>query len=232
MTTLDEQSKDSAYEKQNKANFYTFYRDARELAGGIIKPSSRTGMIKTGFRPSDDPNELPYNVPGNAMMASFLQIVANGLLTNIPANSIFRTASQVLKTKFLNVAKNIRQGIQNYGIVKSEEGKDVYAYEVNGFGDYRLYDDANLPSVLSLPYFGFTPIQSEIYQKTRSLLLSLKNPYYYENGKIRGMGSSHTHPRYIWPLAIMVQGMTSTSSDEIKNCLQILQLSAKDNLMH
>jgi hypothetical protein len=62
---------------------------------------------------------LPYNVPGNAMMATFLEEVANGVLSNIPPNSIFKAPSQALKLKFLNFVKNIRNGIQNYGIVKA-----------------------------------------------------------------------------------------------------------------
>jgi meiotically up-regulated gene 157 (Mug157) protein len=56
LTTLDEQAKDDKYEKTNNITFYTFYRDVRELASGQIKPSASTGMIRTGFRPSDDPN--------------------------------------------------------------------------------------------------------------------------------------------------------------------------------
>ena len=56
MTTLEEQTKDQAQQQEKKVDYYTFYRDARELAGGKIKSSSYTGMIKTGFRPSDDPN--------------------------------------------------------------------------------------------------------------------------------------------------------------------------------
>jgi len=56
LSALEEQTKDEIYEKENNSTFYTFYRDSRELAGGHIKPSRRTGMVKTGFRPSDDPN--------------------------------------------------------------------------------------------------------------------------------------------------------------------------------
>ncbi len=33
-------------------------------------------MIKTGFRPSDDANDLPYNIPGNAMMATYMGLVS------------------------------------------------------------------------------------------------------------------------------------------------------------
>ncbi len=33
-------------------------------------------MLKTGFRPSDDANDLPFNIPGNAMFSTFLGLVA------------------------------------------------------------------------------------------------------------------------------------------------------------
>lgn len=72
MSVVEEQTKDLKYEQTNKRKFYTFYREPRELAGGEIKPSYGTGMIKTGFRPSDDPNDQAYNIPGNAMMSTYL----------------------------------------------------------------------------------------------------------------------------------------------------------------
>lgn len=32
-------------------------------------PAKRCGLIKSGFRPSDDSNHLPFFIPGNAMLA-------------------------------------------------------------------------------------------------------------------------------------------------------------------
>ena len=40
-------------------------------------------MIKTGFRPSDDPNELAYNIPGNAMACTYLHKVAEEILSQV-----------------------------------------------------------------------------------------------------------------------------------------------------
>ena len=68
-------------------------------------------MIKTGFRPSDDPNDLAYNIPGNAMMASFLELVSNEVLTHIDTKSVFYSITQVLQKKMLNFAISIRSGI-------------------------------------------------------------------------------------------------------------------------
>lgn len=95
----------------------------------------------------------------------------------------------------------------------------MFAYEVDGFGKFRLYDDANLPSLMSLPYMGFVAQSDPIYKNTRALVLSKKNPFYYTNEPFKGEGSSHTQRDYIWPLALMVQILTSDLDDEIKNCL-------------
>ena len=43
---------------------------------GHIKKAFGTGMVKTGFRPSDDPNDLAYNIPGNAMLSTYMNLVA------------------------------------------------------------------------------------------------------------------------------------------------------------
>lgn len=87
-------------------------------------------MIKTGFRPSDDANELAYNVPGNAMMASFLELVANQVIINVDKNSVFYNIFQVYKNKMINFARGIRSGIDNYGMIDQpvSSGGRVYAY--------------------------------------------------------------------------------------------------------
>lgn len=96
LTTLDEQANDSAFEKNMGRDYYTFKRSNEELPNGVIKTAVYTGMIKTGFRPSDSPNELPYNIPGNAMISSYLSLVANDILTQVPIGSVFRKWSEKL----------------------------------------------------------------------------------------------------------------------------------------
>ncbi len=134
---------------------------------------------------------------------------------------MFYTMVNELDKKMQAHAVTIRQGIKNYGVVERSkaDGGSVYAYEVDGMGKFRLYDDANLPSLLSLPYLGFVPMMDELYQNTRALILSKKNPFYFEQGVFKGEGSSHTPQNYIWPLALMVQALTTDSNEEIRNCL-------------
>lgn len=88
----------------------------------MIKSAVYTGMIKTGFRPSDSPNELPYNIPGNAMVGSYLRLVANDVLSKVPSNSVFKSLSSKLSAKMLVLADTIKSGISKYGIISTSSG--------------------------------------------------------------------------------------------------------------
>ena len=63
----------------------------------------------------------------------------------------------------LTLSSSIRNGIYEHGIV-TKNGKQIFAYEVSGYGDYRLMDDANLPSLLSLPYMKFIAADDPLYK--------------------------------------------------------------------
>jgi len=99
VTLIDEETKDDDYETNQGRKFYTFYRDGNELPGGKIKFAVYTGMVKTGFRPSDSPNELPYNIPGNAMLATYLQLVASNILNQVDSSSVYHSWSLRLSQK-------------------------------------------------------------------------------------------------------------------------------------
>ncbi len=67
----------------------------------------------------------------------------------------------------------------------------MYAYETDGLGNYVFMDDANVPSLMSIPYLGYCSPDDEIYKNTRAFVLSKENPYYYEGTAAKGVGSPH-----------------------------------------
>jgi uncharacterized protein len=103
----------------------------------------------------------------------------------------------------------------------------VLPYEIDGFGSEFYMDDANVPSLLSLPVLGYMSPSHPVYLATRNFVLSSNNPYFYSGSQAEGVGGPHIGYGYAWPMAIVQRAMTSSSDEEIKECLSMLVHSAK-----
>lgn len=184
-----------------------------------------TGMTWSGFRPSDDACTYGYNVPSNAFA-----VVVLGYLTEI-ATQVLEDAALASKTDEL--ANEIRRGIEEFGTFEHPQFGKIYAYEVDGLGNYLAMDDANIPSLLSLPYLGYCTLEDSVYQATRRFVLSSANPFYFEGRAARGVGSPHTGSGQIWHLGIIMQALTATSSEECEELLNSLERTdANTSLLH
>jgi hypothetical protein len=117
----------------------------------------------------------------------------------------------------------IDDGIAHHGTVDHPVHGRIYAYEVDGMGESLLMDDANMPSLLSIPLTGYAAADDPTYLATRKLLLSPENPYYYSGTHAAGIGSPHTPPNYVWHISLAVQGISSTSADERQRLLELLR---------
>lgn len=96
-------------------------------------------------------------------------------------------------------------------------GNRIFAYETDGFGNYLKMDDANIPSLLSLPYLNFLDKDDPIYQNTRSVILNPdQNPYFFSGQQASGIGGPHVGDQYIWPMSIITRAITSNDDEEIK----------------
>lgn len=188
-------------------------------------PVKYTGMTWSGFRPSDDACQYGYLIPANMFV-----VVALRYLNEI-AKKVLSNQNLAQKAKLL--ADEIDEGIQTYGKVEHPDYGEIYAYETDGFGNYNLMDDANVPSLLSIPYLGYSDLTDKTYQNTRDFILSKLNPYYYEGTVAKGIGSPHTPEQYIWHIALAVQGMTAETLEEKNNILETLKTTDADKyLMH
>ncbi len=178
-------------------------------------PAGYTGMTWSGFRPSDDSCKYGYLVPSN-MFAYVVLGYASELLDGR------------LKAECLALAEEIKDGIEKYAVIEHEKYGRMYACETDGMGNYSLFDDANIPSLLSIPYIGYLPADNELYQNTRRFVLSENNPYYYSGTYASGIGSPHTPEGYIWHMALCMQALTSRDNGEIKNIIGMLESTDAD----
>jgi meiotically up-regulated gene 157 (Mug157) protein len=94
-------------------------------------------------------------------------------------------------------------------------------------------DDANVPSLLSLPYLGVVGPDDPIYLNTRRFVLSESNPYFFQAKAAEGIGGPHVGKDMIWPLAIIMRGLTSNDDKEIGQCITTLRRThAGTGFMH
>ena len=84
-------------------------------------------------------------------------------------------------------------------------------------------DDANIPSLLSLPMLGFVAADHQIYQNTRRMLLSSHNPYHLSGKSFSSIGGPHVGLRNAWPMSALMQAMTSSNAEEILTCLEAVK---------
>lgn len=188
-------------------------------------PVNRTGMVWSGFRPSDDRCIYGYLIPSN-MMAVKALTYGKEMCEEVFGDMELAGACEEL-------AREIEEGIHNFAVVEHPDYGKIYTYETDGRGNYVLMDDANSPSLLAMPYLGYCDYENELYLNTRRYILSKDNPYYAEGTYAKGVGSPHTPEGYVWHIGITMQALTSSDREEIKNCVEMIcKTHGGTNFMH
>jgi len=172
-------------------------------------------LIHSAFRPSDDACVYPFLIPAN-----LFAVVSLRQLAEIHAAVL---SDQKFAGECRALAQEVLQAVNAYGRVMLKRNGVVYAYEVDGFGNQLLMDDANVPSLLSLPYLGCCAANDPVYRRTRALILSADNPYFFKGRAGEGIGGPHVGLNMIWPLGIIMRALTSTDDKEIVYCLRLLK---------
>ncbi|MBK9357768.1 MAG: glycoside hydrolase family 125 protein [Bacteroidales bacterium] len=191
---------------------------------GFGNPVRPVGLICSVFRPSDDGSVFPFLIPSNFFAVQSLRQLA------VMSDTILHDKAFSMECKAL--AGEVHDALLKYAVVDHFEYGKVYAYETDGYGSVLFMDDANVPSLISLPYIAGIDLNDEIYRNTRKLVLSPFNPYFAE-GKFTGVGGPHTGREMIWPLSYVIRALTSNDDDEIRYCLRMLkETHAGTGLMH
>ncbi|SKB54466.1 hypothetical protein SAMN05660841_01127 [Sphingobacterium nematocida] len=207
-------------EQQRKENLgpYNFSRTTSRgtdtlQVDGWGYPVNPIGLICSSFRPSDDCTIFLFLIPSNLFAIKSLRQSAE----------ILRKINNTeLAGKMERLANEVEQAVQKYGIIDHPQHGRVYAFEVDGFGSYMMMDDANVPSLLALPYLESVDVNDEVYQRTRNYILSKNNPFFFKGTAAEGVGGPHIGRDMIWPMAITMRAFTSTNDEEIRTCIKTL----------
>lgn len=199
---------------------YTFQREtSRQLDTlsneGYGRPVKPVGLINSSFRPSDDATTFGFLIPSNLFAVVSLKQMAE-ICEQV-------TGDDELAGKCRSLADEVDTAIEKYGVVEHPVHGKVYAYEVDGFGNTTFMDDANVPSLLALPYMDSVDRDDPVYRNTRNLVWSTDNPYFFRGKAAEGIGGPHIGYYMVWPMSITMRALTSRDDEEIRWCLKTLR---------
>ena len=190
--------------------------------GNPVKP---VGLIISAFRPSDDATTFGFLIPSNFMAVTSLRKAAE-ILTAV-------NGERELAAECTALAGEVEEALQKYAVIEHPEFGKIYAFEVDGFGGCFLMDDANVPSLLAMPYLGDVERTDPIYENTRRFVWSEENPYFWRGSAGEGIGGPHIGVEMIWPMSIMMRAFTATDDEEIRDCIcQLITTDAGTGFMH
>ncbi|MBN2713182.1 MAG: glycoside hydrolase family 125 protein [Planctomycetes bacterium] len=193
--------------------------------GGYGYPVKPCGLICSAFRPSDDACVVHYLVPSNFVAVVSLRQLAEML----DAADMGRDLAE----EAVAMANQVEAALHDYAVVKHDTHGAIFAYEIDGFGGQLLMDDSNIPSLLALPYLGCCDRDNELYESTRSFVLSEDNPFYFKGKYGEGIGGPHVGMDFFWPMSVIMRALTSEDEEEVAACIKQLKAThAGTGLMH
>ena len=98
---------------------------------------------------------------------------------------------------------------------KAVSTQSMLPFEVDGRSNVYNMDDANVPSLLSLPMLGYMSANHAAYKTTRDFVMSKENPYWFVGTQAEAVGGPHKGYDMGWPMAMVTRAMTSTDDDEV-----------------
>lgn len=186
-----------------------------QINKGFGNPVKPVGLIASAFRPSDDATTYPFLVPSNMFAVVSLRQLAE-IEEKVLQNQSFANQCK-------DFANEVDAAIQKYAIVNHPVCGKIYAFEVDGYGNALCMDDANVPSLLAIPYLGYCKNTDPLYQNTRKFVWSENNPYFFKGKSGEGIGGPHVGLNYAWPMSMIIKGLTSDNADELRFCLEQLR---------
>lgn len=195
------------------------------MLDGYGAPSRSVGLIHCGFRPSDDACTYPFFIPANFFAVTTLRELARV--------AVETRGEADLAADAIALADEVEAALHRYGKTRLLDGTEVWAYEVDGFGNALFMDDANVPSLSALAYLGCVDAADPLWRRTADAAWSETNPYFSRGKAVEGIGGPHVGLGQVWPMSLVMRALTSSDDATIRTCLRMLRDSdAGTGFMH
>jgi meiotically up-regulated gene 157 (Mug157) protein len=192
---------------------------------GFGNPARAVGLIFSMFRPSDDACIYPLFVPANHFAVLSLRQLAELAVQVVDDAKLAAEASAL--------AGEVERALGEFGKTRHEKFGEIWAYEVDGYGNVLMMDDANAPGLLTMAYLGCCGKDDALYRRTRAFVLSDANPYFFRGTAAEGVGGPHAGLNMVWPMSLMYRALTTSDEREIRQCLRWLRdTTAGTGFMH
>ncbi|KTF68079.1 glycoside hydrolase family 125 protein [Sphingomonas sp. HT-1] len=188
------------------------------MLDGYGAPTRSVGLIHSGFRPSDDACVYPFLIPANHFAVATLRELA------VLAMAARQDAA--LASDATALADEVAAALRDYGTMRLRDGREVIAYEVDGFGNTLFMDDANVPSLSSLAYLRCFDRADPLWQRTAAAAWSEANPYWSRGKAVEGIGGPHVGLGQVWPMSLIMRGFNQDHDVQtVRNILRMLSNS-------
>ena len=195
------------------------------ILDGYGPPTKPVGLIHSGFRPSDDACTLPFLVPANLFAVVALQNIATVLHEARGESDLARDC--------VVLAEEVAAALSRHGRMRDESGREIWAYEVDGFGNAIFMDDANVPNLSGLAYLGALGRADPLFRRTAARAWSPRNPYFFSGRAATGIGGPHVGMKMIWPMSLIMHAMNSDDDASLRRCLnELKECHAGTGFMH
>ena len=209
---------------------YRFQRSATNptetlMLDGLGAPTRKVGLIHSMFRPSDDACVYPFLIPSNLFVVTSLRRLA---LLAVEARGDGALAADAGA-----LADEVAAALVAHGRMRLPDGRAVWAYEVDGYGNAAFMDDANVPSLSGLAYLGCVDPADALWRRTADAAWSDANPWFFRGRAGEGIGGPHVGLGQIWPMSLIVRALSATDDATIRAALRTLKTThAGTGFMH
>ncbi|MFM5954815.1 MAG: glycoside hydrolase family 125 protein [Novosphingobium sp.] len=192
---------------------------------GVGVPTKKHGLIHSAFRPSDDACTYPCNIPGNLFAVATLRELATMARVILKDPAFAEEASAL--------AAEVEKAVLAHGTMVLPDGRQVLAYETDGYGNHLFMDDANVPSLLGMAYLRCLPADYPLWRTTAEAVWSDANPWFFKGRAAEGVGGPHIGEGQVWPMSIIVRALSSDDDAVIGWSIKTLRNShAGTGFMH